>query len=98
MNSPVRKLFILGLFCLAAAGPLLGQQGTRIALNRAAEKRTAASETKVPSRTIGAAISCAVDESMLERRVFQEYGAVFAAASVVTLPDRCVLNNDATVR
>jgi hypothetical protein len=40
---------------------------------------------------------CPVDDSVLARRVFSEYGAVFAATEKVTLPPTCIFADEAAV-
>jgi hypothetical protein len=50
-----------------------------------------------PSRTPNLKAICPIEESLLARRVFAEYGSIFSANERVILPTACVFNDEAEV-
>lgn len=78
---------ILLIFISGSGVSAISQKNGPVDFRSAVEKRFAAKKLKLED-------ICPVDTSLVARRVFKDYGAMFIAASEVRFPDKCVFANE----
>ena len=85
-------------FTLAVTVAVFGQPSANSVFREyVAQRIGASSENKVESGTSQIDRICPIDASILARRVFAEYGAIFAATEKVNIPPTCIFQDEAAV-